>query len=103
QQTSVVVFMIGTAFLGVGFGTGLQGSLRSVAALLAPQERAGVLSILFVVSYLAMRVPAILAGYRVTATGNVQGTADELGAAVVVLAIGALLAEFRSRRPRPAR
>jgi hypothetical protein len=97
QQTSLVVFMLGTAFLGVGFGTGLQGSLRSVAALLAPQERASVLSILFVVSYLAMGVPAILAGYRLTATGNVQGTAEELGAAVVVLVIAVLLAGLRRR------
>jgi MFS family permease len=101
-QTSVVVFMMGTALLGVGFGTGLQGSLRSVSALLAPHDRAEVLSILFVVSYLAMGVPAILAGYGVTATGNVRLTAEELGAAVMVLAIGALLADFRSRRRRSA-
>lgn len=97
QQTSIVVFMIGTAALGVGFGTGLQGSFRSVAALLAPQERAAVLSILYVVSYLAMGVPAILAGYRLTSTGNVLGTAEEFGVAIVVLAVVALLGELRGR------
>jgi MFS family permease len=98
QESSVVVFMIGTAILGVGFGTGLQGSFRSVSALLAPQDRAAVLSLLFVVSYLAMGLPAILAGYRLTATGNLRGTADEFGVAIVVLAVAALLAELRSRR-----
>ena len=49
-----------------------------------------------------MGVPAILAGYRLTATGNVQGTAEELGAAIVVLVVAALLAEFRGRRRRSA-
>ncbi|MFM0016019.1 MFS transporter [Paraburkholderia sediminicola] len=100
KQTSLATFMIGTALLGVGYGTGFQGSIRSVAALLAPEARAGALSVLFIVSYFSMGVPAILAGYRLTATGNVQRTAEELGIAALVLAIAALLAELRGHGQR---
>jgi hypothetical protein len=102
QQASVVVFMTGTAILGAGFGAGLQGAIRSVAAVLAPQERAAVLSILFVVSYLAMGLPVILAGYRLAVTGNIVGTAEEFGIAIVALAAVALMAERRDRGGRLA-
>ncbi|MGQ7937042.1 hypothetical protein [Paraburkholderia sp. D1E] len=100
KQTSLATFMISTALLGIGYGTGFQGSIRSVAALLAQEARAGVLSILFIVSYFSMGVPVILAGYRLTATGNVQHTAEELGIAALVLAIAALLAELRGHGQR---
>ena len=102
HQASVVIFLIGTAVLGAGFGTGLQGSFRSVAEVLAPHERAGVISILLVVSYLAMGVPAILAGYRLTLTGNLVRTAEEFAVAIVVLAGVALLGGMRDRGQRVA-
>ena len=96
HQSSVVVFMVGTAMLGAGFGMGMQGAFRSVAALLGAQDRAGVLSILYIVSYLAMGMPAILAGLRLTATGNVQRTAEEFGVAIFALVLVTLLAGVRS-------
>ena len=47
----------GIAIAGAGFGPGFQGAFRSVVPLVAPHQRAGVLSVLFTVSYLAMGVP----------------------------------------------
>ena len=67
------LFFVGTALAGIGFGAGFQGALRSVVMLAAPAESAGVLAILFVISYLAMGVPAIIAGWAIVETGNIPG------------------------------
>jgi hypothetical protein len=58
----------------------------------APHERAGVLSIVFIVSYVSMGVPAIAAGALVARHGNILGTAKEFGVVVMTLALAALLA-----------
>src|SRR5207237_498117 len=47
-HTAAAVFFVGTAVAGAGFGAGFQGALRTVLPLAAPQERAGVLSLLYV-------------------------------------------------------
>ena len=62
---SATQFFLGTALAGSGFGTGFRGAIRCVVPLAAPQERGGVLSVIFVVSYLAMGLPAVIAGYFV--------------------------------------
>jgi len=53
------------ALAGAGFGAGFQGAIRTVVPLAATYERAGVLSILYVVSYLAMGLPAVVTGFFV--------------------------------------
>lgn len=93
---SVALFMVGTAIAGTGFGTGFQGALRNVIAPLPPTGRAGVLSVLFVVSYLAMGVPAILAGYDVALRGDIVSTSREFGAGVLLLAALAWLGAART-------
>jgi MFS family permease len=97
-QSSVNMFMVGSAVLGAGFGTGFQGAIRSAVAQAGAQERAGVLSVLFIVSYLSMGVPSILAGYRLASSGDIRGTAEEFGIAMLVLAMAALAARLRSPR-----
>jgi hypothetical protein len=92
---SVPLFLLGSAVAGLGFGTGFQGALRSVVLLIAPQERAGVLSVLFVIAYLAMGLPAMVAGYDVAHQGNIVVTAYEFGSGVVLLALLALLGTAR--------
>ena len=64
------LFFAGTAVSGIGFGGGFQGGIRTVVPQAAPHERAGVLSLLFVVSYLGMGVPAVAAGSRGAPTGS---------------------------------
>jgi len=88
-------FFLGTAIAGSGFGTGFQGAIRTVVPLAAPQERAGVLSVIFVISYLAMGVPAVIAGYLVAMRGDLSSTAQQLGAVVIVLAALALMGTLR--------
>jgi len=97
---SATAFFLGTALAGSGFGAGFQGALRTVVPLAAPQERAGVMSVIFVVSYLAMGVPAVIAGYFVARHGDLLLTAREFGAVVMVLAAMALVGTLRTERQR---
>jgi MFS family permease len=88
---------------GVGFGAGMQGAIRTVVPLAEAHERAGVLSLLYVVSYLGMGVPAVLAGYLVVHGGGLNATAEQYGVAVIVLAaVAALVLAGRARKPREA-
>jgi predicted MFS family arabinose efflux permease len=89
---SIVVFLIGTSIAGMGFGAGFQGAVRSIVPFAAPHERAGVLSIVFIVSYLSMGAPAIAAGALVARHGDILGTAQEYGVVVMALALAAVLA-----------
>ena len=88
---SLFAFFAATAIAGVGFGASFQGSMRTVLANASPEHRAGVLSVLYVIAYLSMGVPAVLGGIRVVHGGGLATTAYEYGAAVIVLAAGALL------------
>ncbi len=87
---SAAGFFVGTAIAGVGFGGGFQGGIRLVLPLAGEQERAGVLSLLYIVSYLGLGVPAVIAGVLVTQVNGLLATAQEYGIAVVVLAVVAL-------------
>lgn len=94
---SVGLFFAGTAVSGIGFGAGFQGGIRTVVPQAAPHERAGVLSLLFVVSYLGMGVPAVAAGFGATDGLGLLGSARDYGIALIVLAGVALVGLRRSR------
>jgi len=95
---SPAVFFAGTAISGVGFGSGFQGGIRLVVPRAAPHERAGVLSLLFVVSYLGMGIPAVAAGFLAVHGAGLVGAARYYGAALIVLALLALSALLRERK-----
>jgi MFS family permease len=88
---AIAGFFAGTSIAGVGFGTGFQGAVRSIVSVAAPHERAGVLSIVFIVCYLSMGLPAIGAGALVAWYDDISGTAEQFGAAVIVLTMIAVL------------
>lgn len=99
ETGTTVGFFAATLLAGVGFGAAFQGGVRTVVPLAQAHERAGLLSVVYVVSYLAMGVPAILGGLLAVHNADVLGTAREYGIAVVALAV---LAGARLLR-RPAR
>jgi predicted MFS family arabinose efflux permease len=106
-RSEVALFFLGTAVAGVGFGTGFQGAVRTVVSVAAPHERAGTLSIVFIVSYIALGVPAIIAGSMVR-HANLLATAQVFGLVVMALAAAALIASaftssFRAQAPAAAR
>ena len=83
---SVPLFFIGTAVGGIGFGSGFQGGIRIVVPQAAPHERAGVLSLLFTISYLGLGVPAVGAGLLAVHGAGLLGAARDYGIALIVLA-----------------
>ena len=83
---SPAAFFAGSSLAGMGFGAGFQGASRSLAAAAPAHERAGVLSVAFIVAYLSMGLPAIAAGWYVTRHGDLLATARDFGVFVAVLA-----------------
>jgi MFS family permease len=94
---SGAIFFAGSAIAGAGFGSGFQGSIRTVVPLAAAHERAGLVSLLYVVSYLGLGVPAVLAGFGVVHGGGLISTARYYGAAVIALAALALFGLLKNR------
>jgi len=93
-------FLLGTAVAGAGSGLAFLGALRMVTSQVDPNERAGIIAAIYIVSYLAMALPALLAGVATSRFGLEQ-TAQVYSVAVAVLtavAAGSMLV----RRPGTA-
>ncbi|MBP1183543.1 MFS transporter [Methylobacterium sp. PvR107] len=84
---SVPVLIGGTLLGGAGFGTGFLGALGMVIPLAQPVERAELLAAYYLQSYLALSLPALLAGYLVREIGY-AATADIY--ATTIIATGAV-------------
>jgi MFS family permease len=97
---SLPLFFVAAVVSGFGFGAAFLGAMATVTRGVAPGERAGLLSSVFVVSYLMFSVPAIAAGIAVGSVGLAR-TAEIYGAAVIVLALSAAAA-LLLRRGAPA-
>jgi MFS family permease len=89
--SSLALFLAGTAIAGVGFGGSFQGAIRMIAPLAAPHERAGVLSTIYLASYVALGLPAIIAGVLVVHGNSILTTSREYGATIMLLAALAML------------
>jgi predicted MFS family arabinose efflux permease len=87
----IALFFLGTAVAGVGFGTGFQGAVRTVIPHAAAHERAGTLSVIFIISYVAMGVPAVIAGSLLARHVSIMATAQYFCAVVMALAVAALV------------
>jgi MFS family permease len=89
--TTAVVFLAGTTVAGAGFGLAFQGAFRLTTALAAPAQRAGLVTAVFAVGYLAFSLPALIAGVATTAFG-LRATALVYCAALAVLAAATVFA-----------
>lgn len=101
---SLGLFFLAAVVSGFGFGSAFLGAMATVTRGVAPGERAGLLSAVFVVGYVAFSVPAIAAGMAAGTLGLAR-TTEIYGAAVIVLALSAAAAlQLRRRRAAaPAR
>jgi MFS family permease len=86
---STPVFFVGAALSGIGFGAAFLGAFRSVALLATPRDRAELFATVYIVSYLAFSVPAVLAGLAAMPLG-LRTTATLYGGVVAVLAVAVL-------------
>jgi MFS family permease len=78
-------FLVGTAVAGVGFGPAFLGAFRMTTALATPGQRAGLVTAIFIVTYLALSVPALIAGVASTTFG-LHSTALVCSASLAALA-----------------
>ncbi|MDT7576829.1 MAG: hypothetical protein QOH17_3162 [Pseudonocardiales bacterium] len=90
--SSISLFVVATVLAGCGFGSGFLGALRSVSQLAEPHERAALLSAVYVVSYLAFSIPALVAGVLISHVG-LRDTSLGYGAVVAAIALAALVFE----------
>lgn len=93
---STALFFAAAVVSGFGFGSAFLGAMATATRGVAPGERAGLLSSVFVVGYLSFSVPAIGAGLAAARFGLAR-TAEIYGAVLVVLALTAV-AGLRLRR-----
>ena len=96
---SVGLYFAATVVAGVGFGAGFLGVLRTLLPQAAPHERAGLLSAIYVVSYLSHSIPAVAAGAVAGEVGLVP-TAIGYAGMVLLLAVVVLLGLLRNRPRR---
>jgi MFS family permease len=94
--SSLTVFVLACAVTGAGFGSAFLGALRSLTQLAQPHERAALLSAVYVVSYLALSIPAVIAGLLITHVG-LRDTTLGYGAFVALLTVVTLGIESRVR------
>lgn len=93
-----VVLLIGSVTAGIGVGAGFLGALSSVMPLAEPGERAGLVAVFHVGTYLAFSLPAILAGY-LTQRLDLLTVTNLYGAVLALLALtGLILTLVRHRR-----
>jgi MFS family permease len=95
--TSLSLFVAGAAVAGAGFGPAFLGAFRTVSRLAAPHERAGLISAIYVVSYLAFSVPALVAGVVITDAG-LRDTSLVYGTLVALVALVTLISDRVPRR-----
>jgi MFS family permease len=94
---SAALLWAGAVVGGAGFGVAFLGALRALSAAIPHEHRAAVMSAFYVVAYLAISIPAIVAGAVVTSLG-LQTTFEVFGSVVAALA---LVVAFEAWRTRP--
>jgi MFS family permease len=99
---SLPVMMVGQAIAGIGFGASFTAALRLIFPLAAANQRAGVVSVIYIVSYIAFGVPIVIAGQLAGSVGLVA-TVYGYSAVTVLLAVISLWAQMRLGRVPPAR
>jgi predicted MFS family arabinose efflux permease len=89
---------VGALFGGVGFGGSFSGSLRVLAPLAQPHERAALFAGVYLVAYLAFGVPVIIAGQLIAPLGLLTVSLGYGFAIVILAAVGVALQVRQSRR-----
>ncbi|PPF44823.1 MFS transporter [Pseudoclavibacter sp. AY1F1] len=93
---SLPVYLLTVAVVGTGFGTAFMGVLKTLMPRVGPNERAAVMAVIYIVSYLAFGVPTIVAGLLVPAA-TLRGAMTIIGVVIVVLCAIATVRRLRIR------
>jgi predicted MFS family arabinose efflux permease len=95
--TSLPLLWIGAIVSGAGLGGAFTGTIRSLVPLVGAQERAGLFSAIYLVSYLTFGVPVIVAGLFLSST-RVTATALIFGAVTVAAAAAGVVTQLATAR-----
>jgi MFS family permease len=98
ETTTSALLFVGTAVAGLGFGPAFMGAYRSIVAMAPADDRAGLITAIYVVGYLATGIPAVIAGIATSRYG-LHDTALVYSLSVAALAAAAG-GGFLIRRPR---
>jgi MFS family permease len=94
---SSALLLAGSVIGGGGFGVAFLGALRALSGAIPPENRAAVMSAFYIVAYLSISLPAVLAGVLVTPLG-LEATFEIFGSVVAGIA---LIVAFEAWRTRP--
>jgi MFS family permease len=83
---SALVFLAASMVTGAGFGVAFMGAIRSVSLAAPTEHRAAVMSAFYVVAYLSLSVPTVIAGLVVPSLG-LEPTFRIFGSVVAALAL----------------
>ena len=89
-------FLVANVITGIGFGIAFLGALRALSAAMPADRRSSVMSAFYIVAYLSLSLPAIVAGLLVGPLGLVS-TFELFGAAVAAIALGVAALAWRTR------
>lgn len=95
--SSLALFVAAGVVAGGGFGSAFLGSMRTLTQRAEPHERAALLSAVFVVSYLAFSIPALVAGVLIPRIGLLDTAIGYAG----LVALGALASLALAALARP--
>ncbi|HJZ26117.1 MAG TPA: hypothetical protein VJ370_07555 [Streptosporangiaceae bacterium] len=95
--TTAAAFLAGTGVAGVGVGLTLLGVNRALIPLAPPGRRAGLIAAIFIISFLGLSIPALIAGVA-TAHFGLHRTALAYCVAVAALVAAAAGSLILTRR-----
>ncbi|MFT4394217.1 MFS transporter [Gordonia lacunae] len=95
---SLPLYVIGSVVAGSGWAATFLGAMDNISAATPPAQRGQVFSSVFVASYLAFSVPAVIAGIVVSHIGLRDTIIGYVGYVLVVALIGAILTIVMRRR-----
>jgi MFS family permease len=93
----MAIMFIGQALAGVGFGAAFTAALRLIFPLAREHQRAGVVSGIYLISYVAFGVPIVIAG-QLTGPWGVVPTVTAYTVVTILLALVSLVAQHRIAR-----
>ncbi|MGH3156406.1 MAG: MFS transporter [Streptosporangiaceae bacterium] len=100
-ENTGALFLAGMVVAGIGFGIAFLGGLRQLTAVIPAEHRAAVMSAFYVVAYLSLSVPAVIAGLVVTHLG-LQTTFEVFCSIVAAVALSMAVEAWRTRPARRA-
>ena len=89
ETSTAAVLFVGAAVAGLGLGPAFMGAYRTTVALAPPDDRAGLITSIYIVAYLSTGIPAVIGGIAASDYG-LHETALVYSVAVAVLAASAV-------------